>query len=320
MSSIDEIWKQKDLVILDGAMATELERKGLNLNDSLWSARALVEQPDMIKAVHYDYFVSGADCSTSASYQATIPGYLKSGYTKSEAESLIARSMTLLLAARDEWWANEGRDSGRPHPLAAAAIGPYGAFLANGSEYTGDYTCTEEEYRAFHLPRLQILKDAGTEIFAVETLPRLDEAIACANMLEELGCDYWLSFTFHNARQISEGTSIEEVAAALKEGFPHLKAVGVNCTPPAFVEGIVRNFKAVSSLPVCVYPNRGEVYDAVSKTWHGSADGKTFGNWAAEWYRAGATIIGGCCRTRPEDIKEVADWYDKESHLLHLKK
>lgn len=317
MNSIDEIWRQKDLVILDGAMATELERKGLDLNDSLWSARVLAEHPEVIQAVHRDYFASGADCSTSASYQATIPGFMASGYTRREAEQLIARSMTLLLKARDEWW--EGaKASGRLYPLAAAAVGPYGAYLANGSEYTGDYSQAEEEYRAFHLPRLQILKDSGAEIFALETMPRLDEALACAGMLEELGCDYWISFTFRSPHQISDGTSLEEIADALK-GFPHLKAVGVNCTPPVFAEKIIRNFRAFTSLPICVYPNRGEAYDAVTKTWHGSVDGKTYGDWAQKWYRVGARVIGGCCRTRPEDIRAISDWYENTHRFRHTK-
>lgn len=317
MNSIDGIWKQKDLVILDGAMATELERKGLDLNDSLWSARVLAEHPEVIQAVHRDYFVSGADCSTSASYQATIPGFMASGYTRREAEDLIARSMTLLRKARDEWWEEEGKASGRLYPLAAAAVGPYGAYLANGSEYTGNYSRTEKEYRAFHLPRMQILKDSGAEIFALETMPRLDEALACAGVLEELDRDYWVSFTFRSPRQISDGTAVEEIAATLK-GFPHLKAVGVNCTPPAFVEGIIRNFRGLTSLPICVYPNRGEIYDAVTKTWHGSADGKTYGDWAQEWYRAGARVIGGCCRTRPADIRAIFDWYENMHRFRRL--
>ena len=239
------------------------------------------------------------------------------GYTKSEAEGLIARSMGLLLDARDAWWNDGGRDSGRPLPLAAAAIGPYGAYLSDGSEYTGAYACTEEEYRAFHLPRMRILKDAGAEIFAVETQPRLDEAVACARMLEELDADYWVTFTFRTASRISEGRTLQEAAAAL-EKFPHLKAIGVNCTPPTLVEEIVKGFRSVCAVPVCAYPNRGEVYDAVSKTWHGAPDGMTYGERARAWYRAGASVIGGCCRTRPEDIAEIAAWDDRERRFPRL--
>lgn len=311
MHSVDEIMKKKDLLIMDGAMATELERKGLDLNDALWSAKVLAEKPEAIREVHYDYFVNGADCSTSASYQATVEGYCSRGYTKEEAEELIARSIKVLKEAREQWWEKEGKDSRRCYPLVAASIGPYGAYLADGSEYTGNYDCTEEEYRAFHLHRMEILKEAGADIFAVETMPRLDEAVACAKMLEELECDYWVSFSFKNSGQINDGTSVEEVAETLK-GYPHLKFIGVNCTAPVFVEKIVKRFKELTEVPVCVYPNRGEEYDPVTKTWKGARDGKTYLDWVREWYQAGASAIGGCCRTKPEDIRMIYDWYEKE--------
>lgn len=312
MSRVDEVMKQKELFIMDGAMATELERKGLDLNDSLWSAKVLAEQPEAIRDVHYDYFVNGADCSTSASYQATVAGYEAKGYSKEEAKKLIARSMEMLLEAREAWWEKEGKDFGRCYPLAAASIGPYGAYLADGSEYTGNYHCTEEEYRDFHFERMKILKEAGADIFAVETMPRLDEAVACAKMLEELECDYWISFSFSTPDRINDGTTLETVVEKLKS-YPHLKFIGVNCTAPMFVEQIIRTFKTLTDIPICAYPNRGEEYDPVTKTWRGPNDGKTYLDWAKEWYRAGASAIGGCCRTKPEDIRQIYEW-SKEEH------
>ncbi len=306
MNSIDSLISLKDLIVLDGPMGTELERRGYDVNDALWSAKFLKENPEAIKQIHYDYFEAGADIVTCASYQASIDGFGKAGYSKEEAEELIAKSIELVRSARDEWWEKEGKDSGRPYPLAAGDIGPYGAYLADGSEYTGTYHLSEEKYRAFHFPRMKILKDAGAEIFAVETCPRLDEAVYSARMLEELDSDYWVSFTFRNGEKISEGKSIAEIVEALKD-FPHLKAIGVNCTPPEYVNSIVRQLKAESDIPICVYPNSGEVYDGNTKTWSGAADGKTYAERAAEWYSEGAAIIGGCCRTRPEDIRSVAE-------------
>lgn len=73
------------MLILDGAMATELESKGLDLNDALWSAKVLAEQPDVIEQVHYEYFQAGADCAMTASYQATIDGFLKKGYSLAQS-------------------------------------------------------------------------------------------------------------------------------------------------------------------------------------------------------------------------------------------
>ena len=310
-TNFDEVKEQKELIILDGAMATELERKGLNLNDELWSAKVLAEQPEAIKEVHYDYFKNGADAGTSASYQASMAGFIKKGYSKQEAKDLIAHSMELLLSARKDWWEKEGRESGRVFPLAIGSIGPYGAYLADGSEYTGNYQVSEQELQEFHIRRMEILKETGAELFALETFPCLYEAVLCANMMERIGADYFVSFSCKNNNQIHDGTTIAQCAKALT-GLKHLKAIGVNCTQPQFVEDIIKQYKEATTLPIVVYPNSGELYDANDKVWHGSKEQKTYGEWAKEWYQAGATIIGGCCRTTPNDINQIYHWYNQK--------
>lgn len=310
MSRFDDAFSQNKHLVLDGSMGTELERRGYDVNDALWSAKFLAKDPAAIEQIHYDYLEAGADIITCASYQASIPGFTKAGYTEKEAEELIAKSIRLVLDARKKWWNEEGRKTGRPYPLAAGDIGPYGAYLADGSEYTGAYELTEAEYRDFHLSRMEILKDHGADIFAVETCPRLDEAVTCAKMLDELGSDYWISFTFRDPRHISDMTDIEEVCRHLN-GFSHLKAIGVNCTPPEIVAAIIANYKKYTDLPIIVYPNSGEVYDGGSKTWHGSPDGLCFTDRLPGWIEAGAGIVGGCCRTRPSDIRRVAELFKK---------
>lgn len=304
MSKFDELKKAKSLIVLDGPMGTELERRGFNVSDALWSAKLLKENPDAIRQIHYDYFKAGADIVTCASYQASIPGFLAAGYSEEEAVELIRKSMELAKEARERWRNEDGKVHNRPYPMVAGDIGPYGAFLADGSEYTGNYYLTKEEYREFHQRRMQILLEAGAEIFAVETMPKLDEARACAELLEELGADYWISFTFRNAREISDGTALEEVAEGLK-GLSHLKAIGVNCTPPEYVQEIITRLRSVWDGDICVYPNSGETYDGIRKIWLGAKDGMTFAERLRGWKDAGAGMIGGCCRTKPEDIQKV---------------
>ncbi len=305
MGKIETLKQNKSLIVMDGAMGTELESHGYDVNDALWSAKFLKENPDAIKEIHKDYLRAGSDIITCASYQATIQGFLKAGYTEAEGEELIRRSLEIAISARNDWWEEEGKDSGRPFPVVAGDIGPYGAYLADGSEYTGSYSLTYEGYRDFHFKRMQILKDAGADIFAVETCPKLEEAIAEAKMLEELEADYWISFTFRSETEISDGTSIDKVCEALKE-FPHLKALGVNCTPPEKVNGIIKNYRDLTELPICVYPNSGEIYDGIEKVWNGAPDGRTYIERAEDWLRLGAAWIGGCCRTTPKDIRAVA--------------
>ncbi|WP_349667613.1 homocysteine S-methyltransferase [Lacrimispora sp.] len=307
-TSFDEIRNEKDLIILDGAMATELEKKGLDLNDELWSAKVLESQPQAISEVHYDYFKNGADAGTSASYQASIAGFLKKGYSEREAKDFIARSMELLLETRSRWWEEEGRSTGRCLPLAVGSIGPYGAYLADGSEYTGNYQVSEDELEAFHKDRMVILKEAGAELFALETFPCLYEAVVCARVMEQLKADYYISFSFKNSNQINGGDTIESCVKALG-GLKHLKAIGVNCTQPHLVTDIIKTYKSHTNLPIVAYPNSGESYDACCKTWHGVKEPGLYGQWAARWYEAGAGLIGGCCRTTPEDIHEIFNWY-----------
>jgi homocysteine S-methyltransferase len=308
-TNLNEVQEQKDLIILDGAMATELEGKGLNLNDELWSAKVLTEQPLAIKEVHYDYFKSGADAGISASYQASMNGFLKKGYSENEAKDLIAYSMELLLQARKEWWEKEGREARRVYPLAIGSVGPYGAYLADGSEYSGNYQVSEQTLQDFHINRMEILKEAGAELIALETFPSLYEAVVCAQMMERIGVDYYISFSCRNSNQINDGSSIAECVKALS-GLKYLKAIGVNCTQPQFVGGIVDQYKKITNLSIVVYPNSGESFDVEKKIWYGDMKQKTYGDCAKEWYEAGATMIGGCCRTTPKNINEIYTWYN----------
>lgn len=302
MDTLSRILEGKKLAVIDGAMATELEARGCDINDTLWSAKILLEQPELIGQVHYDYYAAGADIGISASYQATVPGFMEKGLSRAESERLVKSSMELLLKAKGRFL--------REHPergplLAAAGIGPYGAYLADGSEYTGRYTAGRQEVSAFHRERMQLLADAGAELFACETQPCLWEAEELLAIAKELGIPCWITFSCKDAAHICDGTPIRECAERL-DGEGLVEAVGVNCTHPEHISGLIREIRKASGKPVIVYPNKGEEYDPVRKVWHGTADGKRFGDWAEEWYAAGARLVGGCCRTTPGDIAEVA--------------
>ena len=304
--TLEETLAKTNIMVIDGSMSTALEALGCDLNDSLWTAKILAEQPDLVRQVHLNYFRAGADCGITASYQATIPGLTARGYSLKEAEDCIARSVELFLEARKSWWAQEGRDSGRAMPLCLGAVGPYGAYLADGSEYRGNYGVSDDVLRDFHRRRMEILWEAGSDLLLlVETQPSLHEALIEAEIAEELGADYWISFSCRDGSHINEGDRISDCAAALAQNHPHLRMIGVNCTPPQFVEHLIGELKGSTSLPIAVYPNSGEEYDPATKTWHGSRDGLAFGDYARRWMRAGASAVGGCCRTVDSHIREV---------------
>lgn len=308
MNPVEQILQEYPILILDGAMATELERHGCNLDDPLWSARILLEKPELIRRVHTDYFAAGADCAITASYQATVEGFLRRGLSEGEALELIRESVRLAVEARDDFWDIPQHRQGRPRPIVAASVGPYGAFLADGSEYRGDYALSEAELTDFHRARMAALLEAGADLLACETIPCLTEAKALVRLLESFpGASAWISFSARDGQHISDGTPIAACAQWL-DGQPQVAAVGINCTPPRFVPALIEEIGRHTSKPIIVYPNSGERYDADSKTWHSDSPGEDYGASARHWQERGARLLGGCCRTGPDDIRAIAAW------------
>ncbi|MFE3448054.1 homocysteine S-methyltransferase [Nonomuraea sp. NPDC059194] len=279
-------------LVLDGGLATHLEALGADLRDELWSARLLLEDPALIRRVHADYFAAGAQVATTASYQASIPAFVKRGLSEREAADLITRSVELATQARDE--AGGG--------LVAASVGPYGAYLANGAEYTGVYDLDEDGLADWHRPRWEILAGSGADLLACETIPSFAEAKALSRLLKETPeVRAWIAFSCRDAVHLNDGTPIRR-AAALFADSPQVVAVGVNCTAPSHISGLIGE---LAGFTVVVYPNSGETWDAEAQRWRGFADPMEYGQAARQWKDLGASFIGGCCRTTPEHVKQV---------------
>ena len=309
--SLQNILDTCGIMVIDGSMSTALENMGLDLNHRLWTAKALAENPELVKQVHINYFRAGADCGITCSYQASMPGLMSCGYSEKESEALIRRSVELFLEARDEWWEKEGRTAGRVWPLCLAGMGPYGAYLADGSEYTGAYQVSDDELYAFHARRAGLLLDAGADILLFETQPSLHEALLEARIAEEMGVDYWISFSCRDGKHNGKGEPVAECAAALSQDHPHLKMIGVNCTKPEYIESLIRCLRSGTELPIAVYPNSGEVYDPVTKTWTHAGGDLDFGTYALRYMAAGASAVGGCCTTVEKHICQVAQAREK---------
>lgn len=294
-------------MILDGALATELERRGARLQDDpLWSARLLLADPDLIRRVHYDYFAAGADVAISASYQASFQGFGRLGLDAQTAGELMQRSVALAQSARDEFWADPARRVGRQRPLVAASVGSYGAFLADGSEYRGEYGLSVEALMDWHRPRMAALAAAGPDLLACETIPALIEGEALVRLLAEYApMPAWLAFSCCDAAHVCHGEPFR-ACVALAEESEQVVAVGLNCTPPPLVEPLLRSAAGATSKPLLVYPNSGESWDGVNRCWLPGSGVTEFGEPARLWKAAGARLIGGCCRTGPADIRAIA--------------
>lgn len=308
MNPIEKILAHHPICILDGAFATELERRGYDLNDPLWSAKILIEQPAEIQAVHHDYFKAGADCVITSSYQATFEGFRCRGLSDDRARELMVSSVTLARKARDRFWENHDRRKERPRPLVAASVGPYGAYLADGSEYRGNYQLDQGKLMQFHRQRLRTLVDAGPDILACETIPCLAEAAALVRLLQETpGVSAWFSFSARDGRYTCNGERLS-LCAELLDTYPQVAAIGINCTAPEHIESLIDEIGRATSKPIIVYPNGGDIYDSNTKTWQVGRRKRSFSEYAKAWHEKGARVIGGCCRTGPEDIYQIASW------------
>jgi homocysteine S-methyltransferase len=285
-------------LVLDGGLATELERRGADLRDPLWSAKVLVEDPKLIREVHTAYFDAGADVAISASYQASFEGFAARAIDRPEAEDLMRLSVLLAREARDE--------AGRP-AFVAASVGPYGAILGNGAEYRGDYGKSLEELLTFHLPRMEVLASAGADLLAIETIPSVLEAEALVHALERLpGAAAWISFSCRDGERTCDGTPFER-AVEVAGSSPAVVALGVNCTSPLHIHSLVEIAVRRADKPVVVYPNAGSFWDPLRRKWTDPPrqDPRPALR-PAEWVEAGAHLIGGCCGTGPQDIRAIA--------------
>lgn len=295
--------------ILDGGLATQLEALGADLGDDLWSARLLLDDPDLIRRVHAAYLWAGADCITTSTYQATIPGFMSRGLTEQEAQDLIRFSVQLALEERDAHWQSQKPDlqGSRLRPLVAASVGPYAAYRADGSEYTGAYDLDEAGLADFHRRRWGILAETDADLLACETIPNFAEARALAGLLAETPERYaWFSFSCRDGLHLYDGTPVAECASFLND-FERVSAVGVNCTAPRFIPSLIEEIRAVTDAPVIVYPNSGETYIVEERHWIGESEPSEFGTMSREWRKQGAACLGGCCRTTPAHIRQIRD-------------
>ncbi len=294
--------EQNRVVLLDGGLATELEAQGHEIGGVLWSAILLRDDPRAIVAAHREYLDAGAVLVISASYQASRAGFHQLGIDADDADSFIASSVTLARQACDEFMDDDARHDTRP--LVAASIGPYGAVLMDGSEYTGNYGVPDKVLHDFHAQRLALLDSSDADVLACETIPSLQEAGVLAELLTAARTPAWISFSCRDASSLSDGTPIAEAAAMLKD-HPNVLAIGINCTPPQFATALVaRIATAAPEKAIVVYPNSGEHYAASDKSWSGSA---AFSDAAVtDWIAAGATLIGGCCRVGPDQIAAIS--------------
>nr|XP_043635901.1 homocysteine S-methyltransferase 2-like [Erigeron canadensis] len=323
------IRKSGGVAVIDGGLATELERHGADLNDPLWSATCLLTSSSLLRQVHLDYLEAGADIIITASYQATIQGFEAKGFSKDESEAMLRKSVDIAREARNVYYEKCRESSGdysgdarifkhRPI-LVAASVGSYGAYLADGSEYSGDYgdAMNLEFLKSFHRRRVQVLAESGADLIAFETVPNKLEAQAYAELLQEgINIPAWFSFNSKDGVNVVSGDSLTE-CARIADSCPKVVAVGINCTPPRFISDLIQSIRKVTTKPVLIYPNSGETYDAEIKQWveNTGVPNEDFVSFVNKWCEIGASLVGGCCRTTPDTIRAICRTLPSKSNM-----
>lgn len=303
MNNLDPMLQREGPVFLDGGLATQLEAMGFDINTKLWSAALLASAPRAVVDAHRAFLDAGADVIISASYQASRLGFGRLGHGADEADGFIRSSVDLARQARDEYL--DARSPVNHAPLVAASVGPYGAALHDGSEYTGVYDISDRSLGAFHAERLRVLDEAGADLLAVETIPNFREAQILCELLDDTSTPAWVSFACCDETRLSDGTELW-AAAGLFADHANVFAVGINCTPPQFILPLIAEVRsACPDKEIVVYPNSGEIYHVEKNTWSGMACDLNGDFDVSSWYAAGARLIGGCCRIGPDDIREI---------------
>lgn len=314
--------------VLDGGLATELEKRGHDISGKLWSAQVLLENPGAIEQLHYDYLKAGADIIITSSYQLTFQGMKEAGYTHEQAEDALRKSVEVAVRARDRFLSDLKEELPEDRlPLIAASIGPYGAYLADGSEYTGDYDLQRARAASglpndvaddadltlclmqFHWKRLALLRRSAADLVIFETIPNVHEAGAITMLLPEHDGAYIVSLTCKDEAHLRDGKPVANGIVT----DPKIVGTGINCSSPRIVSGALPHIATTIDKPVVVYPNSGEGWDAEHRCWVGENDADHFAEHAREWIKAGANIIGGCCRTGPEHIAQLRALVDSLS-------
>lgn len=297
----------ENIHVLDGSMAAALKEQGIDSTGELWTAQALSDNIEAVYDAHYSYLAAGAQMILTDTYQANLQAFEKAGHSKQQAENLVGMVVLMAQKARDDYEEQTGK-----HALVAASIGPYGAYLADGSEYRGDYLLNDAQYLNFHLPRLTAVLAQAPDCLALETQPKLSEPLALLRWLEKNvpQMPVYVSFTLRDEMTLSDGTELKRAVAAISK-FEQVFAIGVNCIVPELVSGALKVMRQATTKKLIVYPNLGAQYDPETKTWAKSEQQLDFTQLTEKWYQAGASIIGGCCMTTSPQISQIATYFEQ---------
>ena len=276
---------------LDGGLSTALENNGNKLTTSLWTGELIGTNPAQITKAHLDFINAGAQIIITSSYQLSYTGCSARGWSEDETNQALIASTQLAKKAVTE----SSKDV-----KVAVSVGPYGASLADGSEYKGNYGVSKAVIRDFHARRLEILISTSPDYLALETMPDTFEVEVLLELLSDCPIPFWVSYSCKAGNKTNAGQDFQSAVDLTQSAM----AVGINCTKPELITDLLRSAK--SNKPYVVYPNSGRVWDAENKVWTGSAAVGFSNDLIRQWVAAGAEIVGGCCGIGAVEIADLS--------------
>ncbi|XP_053686988.1 serine/threonine-protein kinase sel-5 isoform X2 [Sabethes cyaneus] len=311
----------KRIIVIDGGFSTQLATHvGQAIdNDPLWSSRFNATNPNAVIETHLDFLRAGSDCILTNTYQASIEGYMDYlDMNEEDSLKLIKSTVELAKLARSRYLAEKVENKSHKIPWVVGSIGPYGAHLHDGSEYTGSYADSVPLARIqkWHRPRINAILEAGVDALAIETIPCRGEADALLELMttEHPTVRFWIAFQCKDGVSTAHGENFADTAigvwnkARLMKNH-NLLAVGINCVHPKYTLQLLQAVHDLGTadeekIPLIVYPNSGEIWDA-SGSWTGEENCVPLETYVPQWIELGVKFIGGCCRTNARDIKRL---------------
>ena len=291
-SVLDRLSKEP-ILLLDGAMGTELFRRGVKTRLPSWSAHALIENPTIVCEVHEDYIRAGAEIITTDTFRTTSRALQKEGLSQ-RAKELTHLAVNLAKQARNQCADQPVWIAGSVAPLEDCYE----------PDLSPDLETAFREHREF----IGWLVEAGVDLILIETMNTVREAIAAARAAETCGVPMFISWTCASDGNILNGESLKEAVSSLEQYKP--SAFLVNCTASKNIgPALWKMCEAATKVPIGAYANIGKPEPVYGWEFTHELDPSAYAREAEDWVRQGAKIVGGCCGTTPDHISELRNLF-----------
>lgn len=291
--------KLPQTVLLDGGMGRELRFRGVDILDTIWSANALLVAPEIVRQIHLDFISAGADIITTNTYGLVRANLAKEGIEKRFIE-LNKLACTLAVEARE---------------IAGRSVMIAGSLPPLRGSYRPDLVGDFEEIEPLYREQAELLA-WHVDMLICETMSSAAEGKAAAQAACQTGKPVWVAWTLHEDRsgRLRSGETISEAYAAL--GDLPVSGVLANCCAP---ESITKAIPKLAETGVQYTGGYANAFRSVPEDWKINGDKQTDGllelrpdldpecyaEHAARWLKKGATVLGGCCGTRPAHIARL---------------